>query len=92
MPRLVEIAPMVWEKDFLKLLISPFGKGRSPNPRHPSVHCAEFGCNWSSGSGGFLNFVNDFSLFRYHLPWENNVAYPLNKLKPPSPNGALSQV
>ena len=39
----------------------------------------------------FLNFVNVFSLFRYHLPLETNVALYFNKLESPSPKDALCQ-
>ena len=37
----------------------------------------------------FLNFVNIFSLFRYYLPLENNVALHLIKLDSPSPKDPL---
>ena len=40
----------------------------------------------------FLNFVNVFSLFRYHLPLEKGGAIHLNKLESPLPKKALCQV
>ena len=40
----------------------------------------------------FVNFVNLFSLFRYHLPLERDGALHLNKLESPSPEDALCQV
>ena len=60
------------------------------NPHN--IFCAEFGWNWPIGSGeeDFLNFVNVFSLFRYHLPLENDVVLRLKKS--PSNKNALCQV
>ena len=40
------------------------------NPHHSRMFCAKFGLNFPPrfSRRGFLNFVNVFSLFRYHLP------------------------
>ena len=40
----------------------------------------------------FLNSVNVFSLFRYHLPWKKGGALRLNKFEFPSTKDALCQV
>ena len=40
----------------------------------------------------FLNFVNVFSLFHYHLPLEKGGALNLIKLESPSPRETLCQV
>ena len=40
----------------------------------------------------FFNFVNDFSLFFYHLPLEKGGALHLNKFESPSPKDAMCRV
>ena len=64
------------------------------NPLHPRMLCANFGWNWTSGSGeeDFKNFVNVFLLFHNYLPLEKGGALHLNKLEFPLPKDALFQV
>ena len=65
-------------------------KLESPSPKDD---CAKYSFNWPSGSGEeFVNFVNVFSLFGYHLPLENGMVFRLNKFESHLPEDALCQV
>ena len=76
----------------------PFGKGgpfiwTNLKSLHPRMHCAKFGWNKPSGSGeDYLNFVDVFSLFRYHLPLEKDRVLHLKKFESTSPKDALCHV
>ena len=64
------------------------------NPHHRRMLCATFGWNLPrcSREKDFFNFLFVFSLFRYYLPLEKDVALHLNKNESPSPKDTLCQV
>ena len=78
MPSLVEIGPVVLEKRIFKfryfVIISPWKRfghfiWRNLNPPHPRMHCAKFGWNRFSGSGGEAFLISSiFLLYHNYLP------------------------
>ena len=98
MPSLVEIGPVVLKNLSMSfcyfVIISP-GKRARPfnstnlNSLYPRMLCANFGRNWPSGSG---EFVNVFLLFRYYLPSKKSQALQFFKFEFPLPKDALYQV
>ena len=85
MPSLVEIGPVVLEKNILKFccVFSLF-------PNYLPLSYLEIGpWFWSRR---FFNFINVFSLFRNYLPLEKCRALHLNKTESPSPKDALCQI
>ena len=66
-------------------------KTESPSPKYALCQlCLKFAQFFRRRR--FLNFVNEFSLFRNDLPFEKGRAIHLNKLESPSPEDALCQV